>query len=191
MAWISGNYYLSLAQMQNNAPLVQAYGLSHNWTPNAISAILGNMQSESSINPGIWESLNPYAGGYGLVQWTPYTKYSEWAGADWQNNGQKQLERISYEAANGLQWFANAELGISPPYSLAEFLADDSTDLATMANYWLWFYEHPANPTQPQRATQAEYWYNFLDWDNPPIPPGEIPIWLLFRIRRANDGRAL
>lgn len=189
MAWIYGNRYLSLAEMQNNAEIVQAYGLSEGWTPNAICAILGNMQSESSINPGIWESLSPYSGGYGLVQWTPYTKYSNWAGSGWRNNGDKQLERISYEAANNLQWFYNSQIGMEPPYSFSDFLADDETDLATMANYFLWFYEHPANANQPARGTQAQYWYDYLDWENPPEPPGpeppepEFPYWILFRFR--------
>ena len=44
------------------------------------------MQSESSINPGRWESDrvggNPDAHGYGLVQWTPYTKYTNWVSGD-------------------------------------------------------------------------------------------------------------
>ena len=145
MAWIYGNRYLSLAEMQNNAEIIQAYGLSEGWSVNAICAILGNMQAESSINPGIWESLAPFQGGYGLVQWTPYTKYSTWAGTGWQNNGNKELERISWEIANNQQWFYNSQIGMAPPYTFAEFVNDEETDLATMANYFLWFYEHPAN----------------------------------------------
>lgn len=195
MAWITGNRYLTLAEMQQNAVLVQGYGLANGWSPNAICAILGNMQSESSINPGIWESLTPYSGGYGLVQWTPYTKYSTWAGSDWQNNGTKEMDRIQWEADNNQQWFYNSELGIAPPYTFSEFLSDDETSIETMANYFLWFYEHPANPTQPARGTQARYWYNFLDWENPPEPPGPgpdppdppepppFPYWILFRFR--------
>ena len=126
--WITGNRYLTLAEMQINAELIQGWGLAAGWTPNAICAMLGNMQTESSINPGIWESLTAYSGGYGLVQWTPYTKYSNWAGPGWQNNGYKELQRIQYEAANNLQWFYNSEIGQAPPYSFADFLADDTTN---------------------------------------------------------------
>lgn len=192
--WITGNRYLTLAEMQVNAELIQGWGLAAGWSPNAICAMLGNMQTESSINPGIWESLTPYSGGYGLVQWTPYTKYSTWAGPGWQNNGYKELQRIQYEAANNLQWFYNSEIGQAPPYSFADFLADDTTDIETMANYFLWFYEHPANPIQPARGTQALYWYNYLDWDDPPGPgpdppgpdppmPSDFPWWILFKFR--------
>ena len=58
-----------------------------------------------------------------------------------------------------------------------------------MANYFLWFYEHPANPTQPWRGTQAQYWYDNLDWDDPPgpeppePPEPEFPWWILFKFR--------
>ena len=190
MTWIAGNRYLSLAEMQNNAEIIQAYGLAQGWTPNAICAMLGNMQSESSINPGIWESLTPYSGGFGLVQWTPFTKFSSWAGTGWQTAYNKQLGRISWEIENNQQWFYNAQLGIAPPYSFAEFVADDETDITTMANYFLWFYEHPANPTQPVRGTQAQYWYEHLDWENPPGPGPEppepeppFPWWILFKFR--------
>lgn len=186
MPWESGNFYLTQSQMENNALLIANYGYSNGWTKNAISAILGNMQAESSINPGIWESLTPYGGGYGLVQWTPYTKYSDWAtlqGYAWQDNGDAELERISYEAANGLQWFRNNELGIDPPITMAQFLVS-TLPVNDLSNYWLWFYEHPADPgptTQAIRQTNSQNWYNFIpDGPNPP-PPGNIPYWLLFQ----------
>ena len=94
--WVAGNYYLSESEMKNNAEMFYDRMRGYGFSLNAIAGILGNVQYESSINPGIWESLDPYEGGYGLVQWTPYTKYSEWAGSGWQNNGDKQCERISY-----------------------------------------------------------------------------------------------
>lgn len=196
-AWVSGNRYLSRSEMENNATLFYGIFNQYGATLNAISAMLGNMQSESGINPGIWESLNPYAGGYGLVQWTPYTKYSEWAGSGWQDNGPKECQRIIYEAENGLQWFENPSAPIvNPPMSFAQFLkSTESVD--TLANYFLWFYEHPAVTIQPQRATQAREWYQFLSGVEPPDPPdpphppgpgpgpirrtGKMPVWMMLR----------
>ena len=180
--WISGNRYLSTAEMQNNAEMVMQYGTRHGWSLNAIAAICGNMQSESGINPGIWEGLAPYSGGYGLVQWTPYTKYSDWATAQgltpWEGNGEAEMQRISYEAANNLQWFRNAELGLDPPITFAQFLTS-TEDVGTLANYWCWFYEHPANPNQPARATQAQEWYEYLSHIERPLP-----VWLLFNFSK-------
>lgn len=190
MAWISGNYYLSQAEMENNALEVTAFGYANGWTKNAISAILGNMQAESGINPGIWESLTPYGGGYGLTQWTPYTKYSNWAtseGYTWQDNGQAEMERIAYEAANDLQWFYNAEVDRYPPMTFAQFLVSND-HIYDLSNYWLWFYEHPLDPyagTQAIRQGYTQNWYNFIP-DPGPQPPGTIPIWLLFKF---NDWR--
>lgn len=189
MAWVSGNYYLGQTDMENNALIIAQYGYAHGWTKNAISAILGNMQAESSINPGIWEGLNPYGGGYGLVQWTPYTKYSDWAtaqGYSWQDNGDAELARISYEAQNNLQWFYNAEIGIAPPITFQQFLSS-TLPVNDLSNYWLWFYEHPADPytgTQAYRQGLSNAWYNFI----PDGPTTQLPIWLLFKF---NEWRRL
>lgn len=168
--WISKNAYLTQAQMEHNATLVWRYFGSKGWSLEAVSAMLGNMQTESTINPGIWESLTPNGGGYGLVQWTPYTKYSEWAGQGWQNNGNKQCERIEYEKDNGLQWFANYEVyPATPPISFKEF-STSTLPASTLANYFLWYYEHPLDPNQPNRAEQAQRWYSFLSGVSPPPP---------------------
>lgn len=70
--------------MQGNAQEVLAFLEARGWSLNAIAGLCGNMQSESNINPGIWQSLQEgnYAGGFGLVQWTPATNYTNWAGAN-------------------------------------------------------------------------------------------------------------
>ena len=174
--WISGNRYLSTAEMQNNAVIIRNTLNSYGWSLNAIAAVLGNMQSESSINPGIWESLQPNTSrGFGLVQWTPATKLIDWAGSNYQN-GYVQLERIQYEANNGLQWFRNPAAPIvEPPISFLEFTTS-TEPVATLANYFLWFYEHPANPIQPNRAEQAEYWYEYLSGSEPEPPDPNPPV---------------
>lgn len=194
MSWISGNRYLSQSEMENNAVLVYQYLASYGWTIEAISAVLGNMQSESSINPGIWEGLTAFSGGYGLVQWTPYSKYKDWAGSGWMDNGDLECSRIVYEFNNGLQWttqFAWQQYKMPQgdfPYSTQspEYLA------------WVWLqcYERPANFDQPVRAQNARRWYTYLTGEEPPIPPqpqppdpetaGHLPIWLLFKMKELN-----
>lgn len=177
MAWISGNYYLTLTQMQNNADEIIYYFRSQDWTDEAIAAMLGNMQSESTINPGIWENLEPFGGGYGLVQWTPYTNYADWAGENWEKPDY-ELYRIEYERANGLQWIATTTY----PMSFNEFVASTATP-ETLAQVWLYNYERPSSLNQPQRSTQARYWYNYMGGQP---QPGDVPIWLLFKF---NDWR--
>lgn len=172
--WIAKNAYLSAEERQHNAKLVWQYFGSRGWTLNAVCAMLGNMETESTINPGIWESLIVNGRGYGLVQWTPYTKYSEWAGVGWQNNGNKQCERIVYEMENGLQWTPNSAVTPSnPPISLREF-STSTLPVETLANYFLWYYEHPEVPNQPVRAEQAKKWFTYLSTLYPQ-PPGTVP----------------
>lgn len=182
MGWISKNAYLSRSEMENNADLVHVFFRSKGWTDNAIAAMLGNMQTESSINPGIWENLTvPPEGttnvGYGLVQWTPYTKYSEWAGDSWQDNGPKQCERIIWELENNTQYYATA----SYPLTFREFTQSTQSP-EYLAYAWLYNYERPASLNQPQRQTQARSWYTYIT--GRPAPTLDLPIWLLFKMRK-------
>lgn len=175
MPWITGNRYLSLTEMQNNADIMYAFFTEKGWTVNAISAMFGNMQTESTLNPGIWENLDPFVGGYGLVQWTPYTNYSEWAGDGWQDNGQKEMERIIYELENHLQWISTSLY----PMTFMEFSHSDKPP-AYLAQAFLYNYERPTVKPQPARSKQAEYWYEYLV-GHPPVK--QIPIWLLFKMK--------
>lgn len=175
MPWITGNRYLSLTEMQNNADIMYAFFTGKGWTVNAISAMFGNMQTESTLNPGIWENLDPFVGGYGLVQWTPYTHYSEWAGDGWQDNGQKEMERIIYELENHLQWISTSLY----PMTFREFSQSDKPP-AYLAQAFLYNYERPTVKPQPARSKQAEYWYEYLV-GHPPVK--QIPIWLLFKMK--------
>lgn len=53
MGVTSGNFYLNMPQMTENAKHIMSYLLDKGWTKNAICGMLGNMQTESTINPGI------------------------------------------------------------------------------------------------------------------------------------------
>lgn len=171
--WISGNFFLNQSQMENNATIMARFFTLRGWTKNAIAGMLGNMQTESSLNPGIWENLEPYAGGYGLVQWTPYTKYSNWAGDGWEDNGEKEMERIIYELENGLQWISTSKY----PMTFEEFSVSTASP-EELAQAWLYNYERPADLDQPQRSTQARAWFEFIGGIS------TIPIWLMFKMAR-------
>lgn len=151
-----------------NAQYIYAFFKALGWTKNAICAMLGNMQTESTINPGIYENLDSSSpGGFGLVQWTPNTKYKTWADehgfTDYTDiNG--QLTRIQYELTNGLQWISTDTF----PMSFEEF--SKSTKPADfLANVFLYNYERPASLDQPTRGTQALYWFNYLNDDTPGV----------------------
>ena len=99
-----------------------------------------------------------------MVQWTPYTKYTEWVTGD-PSTMDNNLLRINYEVNNEIQWiptqtynytFQQFKVSTDTPYNLA---------LAFLANY-----ERPADPNQSQRGVQAESWYEFLGGITPPTP---------------------
>lgn len=152
---------LNLSQMQINATYITKSLLDKGWTKNAIAGMLGNMQSESSINPGRWQSDRvggeASGHGYGLVQWTPYTKYTQWLPvisdpSTMDNN----LKRIIYEVDNNLQWIATETY----PYSFSEF-TKSTADPYTLGMMFVTNYERPAEITT-QRGENARYWFEYI-----------------------------
>lgn len=158
---ISSNNYLSLNQMKPNARYIYQELSKKGWTLNAIAGFLGNVQTESNINPGIWQSLkaNNTSLGFGLVQWTPATKLIEWANANGYDykDIDTQLKRIQYEMDNGIQYYSTPNY----PESFYEFTRSTKTP-EYLAYAFLNNYERPANRNQPNRKSQARYWYDYL-----------------------------
>ena len=158
MAVISSNAYLTVAQMTGNAQYILNYLMARGWSKEAVCAMLGNMQSESTINPGIWQGLDSSRVdlGYGLVQWTPSTKYTSWATGRGYAIGDidGQLERIIYEKDNSIQWQK-----VTTTMTFAQF-STSTASVETLAELFELNYEQHAGSAQPARKTQARYWYN-------------------------------
>lgn len=162
------------AQRAQNVDIIASYLNSIGWTINAIAATVGNMEAESYINPGQWEHAYPVEqipaqGGFGLVQWTPWTKYTNWAGSDWKTNYNKQLYRMKYELDNGLQWrydYASSAY----PLSFMEFTraTEDVANIRWLAMCFFKNYEQGIGGEEA-RMSNAEYWYSYLQ-NNPPQP---------------------
>ena len=171
--WISGNRYLSQNEMNNNAYCTYNYLDTKGWSLNAICALLANMQAESTINPGIWQNLD--AGnnnmGFGLVQWTPATKIRNRSGFS-ATDGDWQLSQVIKDGESGEQWFPNDQVTpVNPPITFKEFEVS-TLDLDTLTKYFMWYFEHPGDPTQ-DRSQAATYYYELLSGytPQPPTPP--------------------
>lgn len=173
---ISKNAYLILSEMQENANYIRGYLENEGWTLQAISGMLGNMETESTINPGIWQNLQVNVkNGFGLTQWTPATKLINWAKDEGltYNDIDTQLKRILYEVPReGLQWIKTKAY----PLSFEEFTHSEETP-AYLAQAFLKNYERPKNQNQPKRSKQATYWYEWLSGEEPtpPTPPKPGP----------------
>lgn len=172
MSVTSANRYLTRAEMEGNAEFIASVFIRNGWSISATAAMLGNMESESGINPGIYEGLDDTSdtNGFGLVQWTPNTKYKTWA----DDKGYiyddiiGQVYRILYEVENGLQWI-NTD---TYPLSFTAFTTSEESP-EYLAQAFLYNYERPANLDQPNRSTQAREWFNFIHSFNPGSPTPE------------------
>lgn len=165
-----------MAEMQVNAVYIRDVLIGWGWTLNAVAGLLGNTETESSHNPARWQSdrIGWTAGGYGLVQWTPTTKYRNWASAQGYSLVEMypQLLRIKWEVENNEQWTVHSAY----PMTFKQFIVSKDTP-EYLAQVFLHNYEMPESQVQPARSTQARYWYDYLSGStpNPPDPPDPPP----------------
>ena len=196
--------YLTETEQKNNAAIICSYFREKGWTFNAIAGMFGCMEGESRFNPQQWQSFQ-YGNlqtGYGLTQWTPASKYINWAGSDYETNHNKQLDRIQYEmtvapSSTG-QYFPTS----SYPDTRTEFTVSTKSP-AYLACAWAWNYERSNKVLNGSEAVKealkqeigekADKWYSYIRSitlpevpdTSKPTPPAELnlPLWILFKFR--------
>lgn len=72
----SGGYGITSAEGHNNMDMIYSAFSAQGYTIEAVSAIIGNMNNESAMNPWRWQgdTVN-YSAGYGLIQFTAARDY--------------------------------------------------------------------------------------------------------------------
>lgn len=156
------NEYLSRDEMHDNAQYI-AYSLTEaNWSKEAIAGILGNMESESTMSPCLWQDLSEGSGGFGLVQWTPASKLIDWAEEDGKDpkDFDTQLDRILYEVENDVQWIETSDYN----FTFKEFTEKSDESAKYMASAFLKNYERAGVEVEEERREQAQYWYKELEY---------------------------
>jgi hypothetical protein len=119
------------------------------------------MQQESNINPGMTQRGG--GTGFGLVQWTPSTKYTNWAAQNnYANNsitGQLNYLVISMQPGKG-EWFKNAS---HPSYFMksSQFVCSNKS-IDYLTTVFLYSYERPGQPELPNRIKYALYWSDYF-----------------------------
>lgn len=179
----SSNSYLSLSQMKENAQYILDYLIARGWTKNAVCGMLGNMQRESTINPGIWQNLDSgnTSLGYGLVQWTPASKYLNWCserGLE-PSSMDSNLKRILWELENGEQYYATTNF----PESFSQF-TKSTKSVTYLAEAFLMNYERAGVAALDERISNANYWYDNLNVSGGTTPEPTI----VFTPRLSKDG---
>ena len=147
--------------MQGNALEVYNFFSARGWTLNAIAGMLGNMERESNINPGLWQSLDygNYSGGYGLVQWTPATNYTDWATANGYSitDPEGQMIWIDTMTVSSGQWIATSEYNLS----FSAFKTNTQSP-EWLASAFLKNFERAGVEAEDERRSDARKWYNYL-----------------------------
>lgn len=148
------------------------------WSLNAISGMLGNMNYESTINAGVIEGFitsTPPDKGYGLIQWTDSHATNVHDNPLWKwvhkNYGDYEWDIPERQCVfiNGddeTYWYAVSAY----PLSYADFKVSVEEPAYLARAY---FYNRERGTWFPQRATAAQYWYEFLSGiePEPPEPP--------------------
>lgn len=182
LTWVVGNRYLSQAEQDNNAQIVATWCINRGWSKNAICGMLGNMARESNVNPGLWQSLivgSGGGGGFGLVQWTPWTNFTNWAdsqGYEW-TDGYAQLEWIDVQTVPAGQWIPTS----SYPISFDEFKTSNN-NIEWLVYAFLKNFERAGVEAVQQRIDAALRWADKLDFSGQggvdPNPPPDPPVYL-------------
>lgn len=192
--------YNSLTQdeKRHNANLAMSFLRQNGFTIYAASGMVGNMWAESQMNPSTWEVINNvpavYSGGYGLVQWTPYTNYSQWVETDhpdeeWENNGPLEMQRILYERQHGLEFYPSSAY---PQWRWSNFSELEPSEGETIneainkaTDIFLRNYLRPSNPD----ATLANRQY-LARWVYQNAPGTVLNKWLLLYWSNRNRKRS-
>lgn len=191
MAWIvkvGVAKYLTQSEMENNATEFYGYFNSKGFTIESVAGMLGNLQQESNINPGMKQTASARSG-WGLIQWTPSSNLTDYAnahGSDWAT-GEIQTQLMWDEIINGYggQWIPKPALGYS--YTGDEF--SKLNDVSEACKAYLYERERAGTEALSKRLTYAGNWYEYLTGVTPPAPPTPpasakrkgMPIWMMCR----------
>lgn len=210
--------YNGTEAQRNNSVAMIGYmcGVLH-WHPSAVWGVIGNVANESTLNPVLWQGRTdpyvPHGGGFGLVQWTPFGKFTIWA----HNNGlpiyspYAQMDRMQWECDHNEQWQYSghpnaAAEGVPRGFTFPQYItANNGTwDEQYCAKVFYWYYEKSAAFTagqRPARAAAFKSWYYdtyvagggttqpYYPWPRYPDPPyydgtGANLIYVLGRPKR-------
>ncbi len=177
-------------KMNTNAKYIYGFLKNKGFTKSAICAMLGNMQTESSINPGIWESrsssgIYSVSGGYGVAQLTPAQDFLEWcyrinlitnttAGAINQLCAaypqalmDAELQYILWECeALGGTFYPGDKgtlLGISTFSQFKKYNVSNESEMDKLSDVFCSYFERPDPPVDyDSRQTNAWSWYASL-----------------------------
>lgn len=182
------------AEQTENAADIYAYLTGNGVTSNAAYAIIGNMQKESSLNPGQWQYGSNYdpSMGFGLGQWTPSTKISNITGTgqNQMSDYQAQLQILLNDPGQWSTVYVNQQgwsfyYNINVPHiaTMNDFLTDTTHSVEELTKAWCCCWERPAAAYADisSRVDYAAHWSG----QSPSPTPGITPIVMLCVLAKA------
>lgn len=186
--WTLGSYTSS--DVVDNATEVYNILTGAGWTHNAACAVIGNLIHESTgINPGQFEGghLNDWNYGFGIAQWTPGTKISDYCGSQAQGVADDGAMQMSYLLNTPSQWstYFLAPDGTSTYYnlsglpyitSMAQFAASNDT-VYNLTMVWAICWERPSAQYAgfAARFTYADYYDTYFG----SVSPGQYKVQVI------------
>lgn len=181
MTWHDGfQVWLSESQSLDNAQKIINYFYvdGTDWSKESLSAMIGNMRHESSVNPNMYEYGYNWSDnrGYGLVQWTPRSKFWDWAISKKlePEKPESQLARIDFEVDENIQYLTNGHQvrygrGDKYDFSFSAFRSNSpKLDVNQLTEAFMWNYEGPnyqkGLESLPARQAFANRVYKELEW---------------------------
>lgn len=156
------NTILNQKERLTNARYVYRQLRQNGWSSNAALGVLGNMEVESYLNPGVFFERNPNADAYGLTQWNPKSKLLNWLQSqNLSDNINNQVARICYETTDdSLQWNRSRH---SLNLTFAQFSVS-TQPCTTLADCFLRCYEQPGNEDNltAERQANASKWSTLI-----------------------------
>lgn len=205
----TGAYARESDEAYQNALMAWGILSRRGWSLLAFCGFWGNVGSESGWNPWRWQSDNVLPVGdprintqnghaYGLAQWDPAAKYIN-GGASYsgygpnysdrtgsQNDGTAQVQFLDDTAVSSGQYFPNPNYNYQVTYDQYKAMTLDNYTYEYAARAW--FHNYERGTWDNQRTISCRYFYEKLSGVTPP-PVGNIPIWLLFKIKARNEGK--
>lgn len=167
--------YLTEDEQKNNVSIIWNYFKAQGWTKEAVAGLCGNMQQESTFNPGL-EETGAESGGWGLVQWTPFSDLSNVLDVlygrhtDWYD-GTKQLSSLyaEFQEYNGTahrgiekQWYEGFNTVPSAYKMKWGDWAKSTESPEYLCMVFQYCYERPTT-IHPERQEMARKWYDFIN----------------------------
>lgn len=182
-----GAYLDNQSEIENNVLSIYRLLRSYGFTKQAACGVIGNIDRESSFNPG-----QKTGDAWGLTQFYPSSRLTAYCQAHgypnwWDGNVQCELINAEGYFTDTSGPFERQWLNANPPYNINWDTFKSLTDTEFAAKDYMWQNERPGTDTSEERARRAIEWEAFIDEHepDPPVPPTPTtfnPLKLIFQL---------